>query len=298
MYQSFFFAKNKIIFSDFSFRLWLLSHRKIQKQTTSEKLLTLILRSFFILQNFFLVDVYFCKISFNSIYHQLFLCTSAPAQKGNRKIGGIYQMEKRDFSILKETISPQNVQVMSELITIQEIKFLIGHIGAPMITMRNNLLKDLYYKSEPNYQISDSYDLVQECALFLCEHFGKKLSDVHHIDKKGRKITIELQAIRKMIKPINRQSRSARKEISLDVLLEKNTPIVEIPIEDNNDYTKVDGIIESLNLNETQKLALECRMNGMSYPEIASVIGRAISTSYDMLKFIQKKYLAMNVLGE
>ena len=207
-------------------------------------------------------------------------------------------MEKRDFSILKETISPQNVQVMSELITIQEIKFLIGHIGAPMITMRNNLLKDLYYKSEPNYQISDSYDLVQECALFLCEHFGKKLSDVHHIDKKGRKITIELQAIRKMIKPINRQSRSARKEISLDVLLEKNTPIVEIPIEDNNDYTKVDGIIESLNLNETQKLALECRMNGMSYPEIASVIGRAISTSYDMLKFIQKKYLAMNVLGE
>ena len=202
-------------------------------------------------------------------------------------------MKKRDFSILKETISPQNVLVMSELITIQEIKFLIGHIGAPMITMRNNLLKDFYYKSEPNYQISDSYDLVQECALFLCEHFGKKLSDVHHIDKKGRKITIEMQAIRKMIKPINRQSRSARKEISLDVLLEKNTPIIEIPIEDNHDYSKVDKIIESLNLTETQTLALECRMNGMSYPEIASVINRAISTSYDMLKFIQKRYLAI-----
>lgn len=202
-------------------------------------------------------------------------------------------MKKRDFSILKETISPQNVLVMSELITIQEIKFLIGYIGAPMITMRNNLLKDFYYKSETNYQISDSYDLVQECALFLCEHFGKKLSDVHHIDKKGRKITIEMQAIRKMIKPINRQSRSARKEISLDVLLEKNTPIVEIPVEDNNDYSKVDRIIESLNLNETQALALECRMNGMSYPEIASVIGRAISTSYDMLKFIQKRYLLL-----
>ncbi len=73
-------------------------------------------------------------------------------------------MKKRDFSILKETISAQNVQVMSELITIQEIKFLIGYIGAPMITMRNDLLKDFYYKSEPNYQISDSYDLVQECA--------------------------------------------------------------------------------------------------------------------------------------
>ena len=204
-------------------------------------------------------------------------------------------MKKRDFSILKETISAQNVLTMSELITIQEIRFLIGYVGAPMITMRNNLYKDLYHKNEPNYQISDSYDLVQECALFLCEHFGKKLSDVHHIDKKGRKITIEMQAIRKIIKPINRQSRSARKEISLDVLLEKNTPIVEIPIEDNNDYPKVDKIIESLNLNETQTLALECRMNGMSYPEIASIINRAISTSYDMLKFIQKRYL--NIFG-
>lgn len=199
-------------------------------------------------------------------------------------------MKKRDFNILKETISPQNVQVMSELITIQEIKFLIGYIGAPMITMRNNLLKDFYYKSEPNYQISDSYDLVQECTLFLCKHFGKKLSDVHHIDKKGRKITIEMQAIRCMNKLINRQSRSAKREISLDVLIERNTPIVEIPVENNNDYSNVDRIIKNLNLNETQALALECRMNGMSYPEIASVINRAISTSYDMLKFIQKRY--------
>ena len=202
-------------------------------------------------------------------------------------------MKKRDFSILKETISPQNVQVMSELITIQEIKFLIGSIGAPMITMRNNLLKDFYYKSEPNYQISNSYDLVQECALFLCEHFGKKLSDVHHIDKKGRKITIEMQAIRCMNKLINRQSRSARTEISLDVLIEKNTPIVEIPIESNNDYSNVDKIIKNLNLNETQILALECRMNGMSYPKIARVINKAISTSYDTLKLIQKRYLSI-----
>jgi len=52
-------------------------------------------------------------------------------------------MKKRDFNILKETISPQNVQVMSELITIQEIKFLIGYIGAPILatTKPSNLLK-------------------------------------------------------------------------------------------------------------------------------------------------------------
>ena len=76
------------------------------------------------------------------------------------------------------------------------------------------------------------------------------------------------------------------------MLIDKNTPIIEIPIEDNNDYTNVDRIIKSLNLNETQALALECRMNGMSYPEIARIINREINTFYDMLKFIQKRYLA------
>ena len=202
-------------------------------------------------------------------------------------------MNKRDFSILKEVISPQNVEIISELIAIQETKYLISFIGAPMIAMRNNLYKDLYRKNETDYLLSDAYDLVQECALFLCEHFGKKLSDVHHIDKKGRKITIEMQAIRVMTKPINRQARRARKEMCLDLLMEKNTPIVEIPVEDDNDYTRVDKIIKSLDLNETQALALECRINGMSYPEIARLIGRAVSTSYDMLKFIQKRYLAI-----
>ena len=173
-------------------------------------------------------------------------------------------MIKRDFAILKEVISPQNVEVLSELIAIQETKYLISFIGAPMIITRNNLYKDLYRKNDADYLLSDAYDLVQECALFLCEHFGKKLSDVHHIDKKGRKITIEMQAMRIMSKPANAQARRARKEMCLDLLNDKNSPIVEIELENKNDYSRVDKIIESLNLNETQALALECRMKGMS----------------------------------
>lgn len=202
-------------------------------------------------------------------------------------------MIKRDFAILKEVISPQNVEVLSELIAIQETKYLISFIGAPMIITRNNLYKDLYRKNDADYLLSDAYDLVQECALFLCEHFGKKLSDVHHIDKKGRKITIEMQAMRIMSKPANAQARRARKEMCLDLLNDKNSPIVEIELENKNDYSRVDKIIESLNLNETQALALECRMNGMSYPEIARTIGRAISSSYETLKLVQKRYMSI-----
>ena len=39
-------------------------------------------------------------------------------------------MKKRDFNILKEKISPENVLVMSELIAIMEIRFQIGYVGS------------------------------------------------------------------------------------------------------------------------------------------------------------------------
>ena len=200
---------------------------------------------------------------------------------------------KRDFSILKEVISPKNVEVMSELIAIQETKFLISLIGGPMIILRNNLYKDMYTKQDSSYCISDSYDLVQECAVFLCEHFGKKLSDTHHIDKNGKRITIEMQAIRKMSRITGAQSRRAKREMALDKLNEQNSPTLEIELEDKHDYTNVDKIIKSLELDETHELALELRMNGLSYPEIAQIIGRAISTSYETIKRVQKRYLAI-----
>ena len=46
---------------------------------------------------------------------------------------------KRDFSILKEVISPKNVEVMSELIAIQETKFLISLIGGSIRTWIKSL---------------------------------------------------------------------------------------------------------------------------------------------------------------
>ena len=49
---------------------------------------------------------------------------------------------KRDFSILKETISPDNVLAMSELIAIIEIRFQIGYMGSRIEKMYANLFED------------------------------------------------------------------------------------------------------------------------------------------------------------
>ncbi len=57
------------------------------------------------------------------------------------------------------------------------------------------------------------------------------------------------------------------------------------------DYAVVDKIISSLNLNEIQYKALQYRMNGMSYSQIAREICRSLSTAYEYLQKIQKRYI-------
>lgn len=58
-------------------------------------------------------------------------------------------------------------------------------------------------------------------------------------------------------------------------------------------YETVENIISKLGLSERHLAVLECRMNGMSYPQIAKVIQRATGTAYDYMKTIQRHYTAI-----
>lgn len=65
-------------------------------------------------------------------------------------------MKKRDFNILKEKISPENVLVMSELIAIVEIRFQIGYVGSRAQKMCADLFVDIINKNNPKHAFSDS----------------------------------------------------------------------------------------------------------------------------------------------
>ena len=91
----------------------------------------------------------------------------------------------RDFKVLTEQISPDNVAVMAELIAMRETKALIGYYGYYAEKAHKNLCRDIFGKHEPGYIFSDSYDFVQSVALFLCGHFGEHLDDVLYISKKA-----------------------------------------------------------------------------------------------------------------
>ena len=196
-----------------------------------------------------------------------------------------------DFSVMKEEISQNNVLKMAELIAFMELRFQIGYSGNRAQKMYADLYADIKHKNELGHIFSDSYDLVQEGALYLCEHYGKRLSDVLFCNKKGKPITIEIACISKMMKLINRKMSDYYRRASLDTLTPVSEPSYEIKEEVTRDYTIYDKILASLNLTDNMRVALECRIKGLSYPEIGRVLSRAQSTVFEYFIKMRQRYM-------
>ncbi len=198
-----------------------------------------------------------------------------------------------DFSVLKEQISPDNILTMSELIAFSEVRFQIGYMGSRMQKMYADLYADIKHKSEVKHAFSDGYDLVQEGALYLCEHYGKHLSDIIGYTGKGKKITMRTACVKKMMKRINRKTSDYYRSISIESLTPRSEPSVEIPEEIKQDYFLYDKIIDSLNLTKEMRVALECRISGLSYPEIGRILERAQSTVFQYFVKMRHRYAAV-----
>ena len=111
--------------------------------------------------------------------------------------------------------------------------------------------------------------------------------------KKGKPITIEIACIRKMMKLINRRTSDYYRSVSLETLTPVSEPSYEIKEEVSQDYTLYEKIVSSLNLTENMRIALECRQNGLSYPEIGRVLSRAQATVYEYFIKMRQRYMAI-----
>lgn len=198
-----------------------------------------------------------------------------------------------NYDVMKEEITPDNVFAMAEIIAFTETRYLIGYMGTQMQKMYIDLYKDILNKNDVTRALSDGYDLVQECALCLCEHYGKHLNDIIGYTKKGKKITVQMSCIRRMNKLINRKSRDRYRNISLEALTPKSEPTTEMKEEVQQDFEQCDKIVESLNLTENMRIALECRMAGLSYPEIGRILERAQATVYEYFIKMRQRYTAI-----
>ena len=118
------------------------------------------------------------------------------------------------------------------------------------------------------------------------------MKDVIGYSKKGKPITIEIACIRKMMKLINRKTSDYHRSVSLESLTPVSEPSYEIKEEVAQD-TLYEKIVSSLNLTENMCIALECRQNGLSYPEIGRVLSRAQATVYEYFIKMRKRYITI-----
>ena len=218
-------------------------------------------------------------------------------EKGKYKIhGGERKMEgtvKRDFKVLTEKISPENVEVMAELIAMRETKTLIGFMGYHAERAHKKLCKDIFCKDAPGYTLSDSYDLVQSVALFLCGHCGEYLDDFLYISEKGKRRTIKFESYLIITRMLSKRYRLMQKYQSLETAKEKGEFNYIEETEEEQDDSRVNDITAALNLTESMSFALDCRMSGMSYPEIAKRLSRAVSTVYEYFEKMRARYTAL-----
>ncbi|HBP51995.1 MAG TPA: hypothetical protein DD626_01665, partial [Clostridiales bacterium] len=156
-------------------------------------------------------------------------------------------MKKRieNYDVFKETISENNVLAMAEQLTMYETRFLICYMGSSIQKIYADLCVDIKRKNDINHTYSDSYDLVQECALFLCNHYGKRLNDVLAYDKKDKAITVKIACIRAMSKLITRKTSDYLRFVSLEALTPVSEPSCELEVDVAKDYTVYDSIVES-----------------------------------------------------
>ena len=199
---------------------------------------------------------------------------------------------KRDFKVLKEEISPQNVLVMAELFAISETKKLMRIAGEFALKIHQRLIYDVFNKNVEGYVLSDCYDIVQNIAVFLCEHFGEKLTDYCYTTRNGKIVTIIQHCDRLVERAVCARYRRLKSDISMEALTRKTEPRVEIT-ETEVDYSKFDEILSRLGLNEYYETILNCRMAGMSFPEIGGIVNRQISTVWCALDKIRKLYVSI-----
>ncbi len=200
---------------------------------------------------------------------------------------------KREFKVLRETISPETVQVMAELITIKQTKTLIGYIGSDAITAHDKVYLDVMCKDKEGYVLSEYYDLVQDVALFLCEHFGKHLDDYLYTSKKSKEVTIKAECYYIIKRELYKRYSIGSKNISLEAFRFMKDPKEFIGTSDEEleaSYERVEKIISLMNLGEKHLIVLNARLQGISYTQIAAMLHCTTAGVHGFRYVMQKRY--------
>ena len=194
------------------------------------------------------------------------------------------------YDVLSETISFENVQLMSEMITLKTLRTRYAYARQALDWLYVGLVKDLNRGNDAEHVFSDAYDLVQNAICFLCEFIGKSLNDVYTV-KNGKVITIKYATYSLVGRNIDRMRRHFDRSCDIELCSEELS--VEIDHYQEKDYTNVDKTIERLGLKPRDRTVLDCYMAGMTCNEIAEFLDISRITVWRRRTRAQVKYKAL-----
>ena len=195
---------------------------------------------------------------------------------------------ERSFNILTKAISRENVLDMAELIVCKETKYLIRYSGHYIAAAHNEVCKDIFNKNNPDYIMSDNYDMVQAVALFLCEHFGERLDDTYEITKKGKVITLKYHCYKLIDRMICGRYRIFRRNVDLDKVTHLEEP--ETYEADEDEHEVVDSLMDKMQLTDYHKEIIRHRMAGLSMSEIGTLLNKSVGAIGSVIYTVQKRY--------
>ena len=198
---------------------------------------------------------------------------------------------RKGYEILDEVITPKNVMRMSELLALRAIKSMCRNHD--LHRLYANFARDLSNKNIEGYVLTDSYDMAQNAATFLCEHMGELLQDKCLNEKNGKECTIELMCYRKLQHEMYLIWKAKRNTEYMEGLSRHRQPYVNFEEENTSDYTKYDQIMEKLNLTKEEKETIDYYMQRIGYVRQARLLSLSFSAIRYRRKRAQRKYLAI-----
>ena len=188
-----------------------------------------------------------------------------------------------------EVITADNVLIISERIALRALRTVLSmSFNRKLNRLYIGLNNDITHKGRIGYIFSDGYDLVQTAACFLCGHIGERLDTACGTNKFGRVITVNTACFN----VVNKYVMRLRKESF--IFLPSDCPeVINLSAEmkdTEEDFTKVDKIIEDMDLTDDERNVLSCYMAGMCFTEIVAYLSLAASTVWKRRKSLQSKY--------
>ena len=184
-------------------------------------------------------------------------------------------------------ITVDNIKEVGEKIALWGLKVKNNLNDRRLDNLFYGLIKDVYELLGSKETYSDGYDIAQEVILFLCNHISKRLGDLE-LDLKGKLVSIKTLAMRIVFtyldKILNNENRNKPYRASLKY------ETIDLGYKEKEDYSRVDKVLEKLNLSEGEQQVLDIYMSGYGTYEMCRFYNMKVNTLYTRRRNIRKRF--------